>query len=412
MIKEINIKNFQSHKDTKMSLHPGLNVIVGTSYSGKSAILRALRWLVENKAPKGTYRSFWGGDTSIELVLDDHSATRGRTDKENTYALDGEILKAFKTDVPDPVRNLLNFNEINLQKQHDMPFLVSKSGPEIQRTLNEIANLDLIDTTMANLNGSKLKTSAEINDIKEKLKAYEIKIVALETVELIKEKSVTLKELNNSAQTEKKRYESLLDVISSTKNYKDQIEYKLKQTECYSNLSAIVDHINTQKGKEITVRYLLDIIESINSVNVSLADAIKSQEKYKNLEDLEAKTVDIDSKNLNIRSKKIALNTITANLENIYDLQTELNTCIKESEKYKNLESLKERASNTHIKETTLFSQKSHLVSIKYIAEQIKELKEDIPNLERVLFDYQISIKELVGDECPVCGTRKGGVRI
>ncbi|MFA5397363.1 MAG: AAA family ATPase [Methanogenium sp.] len=358
MIKEINIKNFQSHKDTKMSLHPGLNVIVGTSYSGKSAILRALRWLVENKAPKGTYRSFWGGDTSIELVLDDHSATRGRTDKENTYALDGEILKAFKTDVPDPVRNLLNFNEINLQKQHDMPFLVSKSGPEIQRTLNEIANLDLIDTTMANLNGSKLKTSAEINDIKEKLKAYEIKIVALETVELIKEKSVTLKELSNSTQTKKKRYESLLDVISSTKNYKDQIEYRLKQAECYRNLQMIVDCINTQKGRENTLEAILGTIESINSVNLRLVEAVKNQEKYKNLE------------------------------------------------------SLKERASNTHIKETTLFSQKSHLVSIKYIAEQIKELKEDIPNLERVLFDYQISIKELVGDECPVCGTRKGGVRI
>ncbi|MFA5397078.1 MAG: AAA family ATPase [Methanogenium sp.] len=358
MIKEINIKNFQSHRDTKMSLHPGLNVIVGTSYSGKSAILRALRWLVENKAPKGTYRSFWGGDTSIELVLDDHSATRGRTDKENTYALDGEILKAFKADVPDPVRNLLNFNEINLQKQHDMPFLVSKSGPEIQRSLNEVANLDLIDTTMTNLNGSKLKTSAEINDINEKLNTYEIKITALEAVELIKEKSVKLKELNNYTQAEKKRYESLLDVISSTKNYKDQIEYKLKQAECYRNLQAIVGHINTQKGKENTLEAIIGTIESINSVNLRLTEAVKSQEKYKNLKILEKQALDI------------------------------------------------------RIKKTDVVSKKSVLEGIKYTAEQIKELKEDIPNLERVLFDYQISIKELIGDMCPVCGTRKGEVRV
>lgn len=411
MIKEINIKNFQSHKDTKMSLHPGLNVIVGTSYSGKSAILRALRWLVENKAPKGIYRSFWGGDTSIELVLDEHSATRGRTDKENTYSLDDEVLKAFKTDVPDPVKNLLNFNEINLQKQHDMPFLVSKSGPEIQRTLNEIANLDLIDTTMANLNGSKLKTSAEINDTSEKLKDYEMKLKRLEFVEQMKEKSTSLKELYNTTQEKSARLDSLLDTVTSVKNYKDQIEYRLKQAECYRNLQAIIDHINTKKAKENMLDAITSTIESINSVTLRLSDLTKSQEKYDDLEYLKIRALETDSKNIDVISKKTRLASVITILEDIHDLHIELNTCAKESEKYESLKSLEKQALDIRVKKTEVISKKSILEGIKYKEGQIKEVQEIIPKLEKIEEDCHTELEKLIGDKCPVCGTRKGEVR-
>ncbi len=51
-IKELHIREFQSHEATALQFHPGLNVLVGPSDSGKSAIVRALRWCLHNE-PRG-----------------------------------------------------------------------------------------------------------------------------------------------------------------------------------------------------------------------------------------------------------------------------------------------------------------------------------------------------------------------
>lgn len=52
-IKSIEIENFQSHKYSKLDFSERLNVIVGPSDNGKSAIIRALKWVLFNE-PKGT----------------------------------------------------------------------------------------------------------------------------------------------------------------------------------------------------------------------------------------------------------------------------------------------------------------------------------------------------------------------
>ena len=63
MIKSIQIKNIQSHKDTSLEFSPGINAIVGSSNNGKSAVLRALYWARYNR-PLGTdtLLSHWAVD--------------------------------------------------------------------------------------------------------------------------------------------------------------------------------------------------------------------------------------------------------------------------------------------------------------------------------------------------------------
>ncbi len=51
-IKKVRIQGFQSHLDSTFTLSPGLNVITGPSDAGKTAIIRALRWLAFNE-PQG-----------------------------------------------------------------------------------------------------------------------------------------------------------------------------------------------------------------------------------------------------------------------------------------------------------------------------------------------------------------------
>ena len=68
MIKQLNIHNFQSHEDSSLNFTEGVNVIIGASDSGKSAIIRALKFVVYNSPSGSDMRSWWGGETSVKYL--------------------------------------------------------------------------------------------------------------------------------------------------------------------------------------------------------------------------------------------------------------------------------------------------------------------------------------------------------
>lgn len=156
MIKSLKIQNFQSHEHTTLNFSPGVNVIVGSSDSGKTAIIRALRWAVWNRPSGDSLRSHWGGDT-ICLVETEEGAVLRFKGKEDRYEIKrGEqrsvVFKAFGTNVPEEVATLFNINEINLQGQLDAPFLLSESPGAVAAHFNKIARLDQIDRGVQNVN--------------------------------------------------------------------------------------------------------------------------------------------------------------------------------------------------------------------------------------------------------------------
>ena len=136
MINSLQINNIQSHEHTELRFTDGINVIIGSSNQGKSAILRALYWVRTNR-PLGidTLASHWAvndkgnlTDTmSVVLVNDNSKVERRRTKDENQYIVNDEVLNVVKTDVPIQVSSLLNLSDTNVQKQLDSPFLLSQT---------------------------------------------------------------------------------------------------------------------------------------------------------------------------------------------------------------------------------------------------------------------------------------------
>ena len=179
MIKELSLTNFQSHKDSSLQLSEGVNVIVGASDSGKTAIIRALRWLITNKPAGDAFRSTWGCKTEVELFTDDAHVVRSR-DKENEYVLGDMHFKAFSTETPKEITDALNFSDINLQSQLDAPFLLSQSPGEVASFFNRVAHLESIDKGTSNVNSAVRELTADIKykseqEVKliEDLKTYE-----------------------------------------------------------------------------------------------------------------------------------------------------------------------------------------------------------------------------------------------
>jgi len=170
MIKSLELHNFQSHKQSSLEFDPGVNVIIGPSDSGKTAIIRALRWLVWNRPSGDAMRSTWGGDTQVNLKIGEVIITRSKG-KAEEYSITGDwvwvlpdpppnesfmplsndVFKAFGTTVPVEITQALNLNEINLQQQLDSPFLLTDSSGEVAKHFNKVAHLDQIDSGLKNV---------------------------------------------------------------------------------------------------------------------------------------------------------------------------------------------------------------------------------------------------------------------
>ncbi len=185
MLQTLHITNFQSHKDTTLEFHPGVNIIVGASDSGKTSIIRSLKWLIWNRPGGDDFRSDWGGETSVEVIIDNLSIRRSK-DKENLYEIgsvavqDHKALKAFGTKVPEEIQRVLNIDGTNLQKQFDAPFLISASPGEVAGYFNQIAHLERIDSSVSCVNGKITTLTAKqkvdkvtLEEDQEKLKQYD-----------------------------------------------------------------------------------------------------------------------------------------------------------------------------------------------------------------------------------------------
>lgn len=169
MIEKICIHNFQSHKSTVIELSPKVNTLQGNSDCGKSAVLRALHWLMFN--PAGDYFiSDWArkGKTvsapcEVIVNVDGHEVIRRRDKDFNGYILDGEVFEATRNSVPKKILDILRFGDVNVQRQLDPPFLLSMSSGEVSRYINNLVDLSRIDewTTAANSRERKLRQDIE-----------------------------------------------------------------------------------------------------------------------------------------------------------------------------------------------------------------------------------------------------------
>lgn len=161
MIKSLHLHNFQSHKESHLDFSDGINVIIGTSDSGKTAVLRGLNWLVNNRPTgDGFVRN---GCAKAEVICNTEMdcIIRSKSKSENTYMINSKELKAFGTDVPEVVGKALNFSELNIQYQLDSPFLLSESSGEAGRILNKVVKIDNIDKSLQRIESRKRKARQE-----------------------------------------------------------------------------------------------------------------------------------------------------------------------------------------------------------------------------------------------------------
>lgn len=289
MIQSIRLKNFQSHKDTYIKFHSGVNSIIGSSDNGKTAILRGLYWCRNNRPLGNGIISHWNQDkngmplksTSVEIMTKEVSVIRKREKDFNGYEIGDWKLEAVRTEVPEEVSKIFNMESVNIQRQMDPPFLLSESAGEVAKFFNAIIRLDIIDEVLSEAEILRKSLNRELNQKEEEKRKKDSEIekldwveeaeILIEKIRSVEEKLTTLEAIKadlyqslkryQEMENKKKRYQSLdaienllhqiqekEKVLSDQKEKKDSLKFEINSYQ--SNQTRIRKIMNTERAEK------------------------------------------------------------------------------------------------------------------------------------------------------------------
>jgi DNA repair exonuclease SbcCD ATPase subunit len=398
MITAVYLDNFQSYKDTEIKFSEGLNSIAGSSNSGKTAILRAINWVVYNR-PSGidiianhsivNDKGALTADVRVDLFTEKGRVVRLRGKVKNQYevwinkldgTIDTQVFDAVKTDVPQQVIDFLGIRETSIQKQHDAPFLLSDSPSDVAKFFNKIVHLDKIDVLLGDVeltrrrsNQEVTKVQADIDKVSKDIENYNF----IDTAQIFLSK---LKGVEEHIKEKKAQSTSLQDSVEDYNRIYDTIT-ELRVVE---RAKVIIDDL-------ALIKHTLQNNEA-PQFQVSIDEYIRQNEIRENCSVSEAKPIaaELDSVMQKIRdvsaSKRSLAESITAwsNIDNKQQDFSEANDLIAR------IGRVKERYHNTYQALRQLSnlceSYESHCDSILEARNEIIDLKKRLPDI------------------CPTCG--------
>ena len=274
MIKNLTIKNFQSHENTTIHFSEHFNLIIGLSNSGKSSIIRALGVIVNNNWNKQMVRR--GCNSCIVKVQTDKGwvqCERGqKINKWECQLKDNEIqyYKNVGTSVPDLVTEILGMGERergndlkelpNFQFQLERHYMLSQVGDK-KATSNMIARM--MDNAIGLGGMEELIKSFSTDLLKDKKWLTDKQNEVMQLKSSVLDKSIFIK------------YEELMnninDLYEKSKKIYDNIEIADKY---------YVDYKKVNQKKQILDKTINDLSQ-INKINELKEKIIELQQKIK-----------------------------------------------------------------------------------------------------------------------------------
>ncbi|TJX16234.1 hypothetical protein E9840_00660 [Tissierella creatinini] len=460
-IKKITLENFQSHKYSVIELDERMNVIVGPSDSGKSAIIRGLKWVLFNE-PSGNYFIREGeNECSVTVEFSDSTILkRLRTKSKNSYVLynnNGEKMKfeGFGSIIPNEIIEEIGIKKIyldstessfiNLGEQLEGAFLLSEKTSTRASAIGRLVGVNIVDVALRDVlkdirglnvstrtledNNIALKTEIEgyefLNDLKKRYtKAKDLENDINNSLELLnklsvykskiaetKKESLELKNILKELDGIEKIDESLLAIESRIIKYKYINNYaktlqKLKE-DILSNSNIIQDlkgldlangRIASLEKNNLQYGKLASIFSRLDMIK---NDIINTESLYTGLKGLD-KVVENFHKITNSVEKYIKLKTISTDYSNVFK---NIATGKDYIEKFSELEKVEGIFKNLD-KRLKILTRYSDLLglSINYLNE-IKREETSLMNINKTISEELIKYESLLKkvELCPFC---------
>lgn len=460
-ITKIILENFQSHVYSQVDFGPELNVIIGPSDSGKSSIIRALKWVMYNE-PAGDFFIREGeSECKVTLFLSDGtSLQRYRTKNKNGYKLIDSngvesIFEGIRSSVPQEIIDITgikkiqldsdSLNAINLGEQLEGPFLLTEKASTRANAIGRLVGVDIVDVALREvlrdlrlLNQNKKHKEELLKSTEEKIKEFdyidELKIVhknASIILEKLKSKQLELEillrinetisllskeiEINENILSrlatvhyiENKfvngemlinRYRSLKNILSLITVHKKRIR---ETNEILSNLSEIDKAFPLEHIAELrNVKY-----EKFKKIRKTISD-VKDQEmvltnKIEKLQHVNQISRKLEIVNNNINQQKTLNNILEKYLSIKNSIKIGMNY-LKKIEPY-----IKNETNISEIKKRTILLSELTLIysKLEEIKVEKKEINNDLitnkKNIDSILYKYKTLLQKV--EKCPFC---------
>jgi exonuclease SbcC len=398
-IKRITLHNYRGYKHQDIHFVDGLNTLVGSGDAGKSAVVKACKFVLENDQTgniiandildaKGKIKK--GESCWVEIeTYDGDVVRREKTRTENFYQInDKEPIKNLpRTGVPDDIASIFNMNEINIQGQFDSHFMLSDNASTVAKTLNKVANLEVIDTSVANIKSLSRKAKKDKDASDANLEKYTTEMAKFDFVDKLEE------EVNEAFHLEKEKdllfykgYE-----LSKIKNTIDELSQELVTIEEITTHASLVESI-----VEIT-NSLERVVEKHNKV-----DALKQRiTNFKG--DLHYTSEILEHQDL--ADNVLSMLKTKSNLVNKFNTLVSCAEAIDECEdKLKTL-----KIDNDVVATIDLIEElDAKIISKQKMSDRLITIADDIDKYREELSDVEKSIavlsESIVGVDCPYCG--------
>lgn len=293
---KIKIKNYQSLRDVDIELEEGLNIIIGDTNEGKSAIIRAVRDAIFNNGDDTKVRV---GHKQLGVSLDNgkHKMIFIRTNQgknnKTKYQFDGGnvITKVGRTQLEE-VAKMFNIKEVRMANnvkvklnfwfQGERPFLTDKTSGQLYEFMS-LSSSDKYIKVLKEMKADIKGLSAKINTLSASID--------------------TLKQINN----EKKEF------LDKNKGFDEVYKKAIKinaQVKEFNKLEEKINRLNDLKAKLVVKQ------KALNKVRDKLKDINFNdiQKEYREIEDINNTYVNLEGKINKIRKKKNDYNTVNTEL--------------------------------------------------------------------------------------------------
>lgn len=313
-IEKIILVNFQSHVYSELSLSRGVNVIVGPSDSGKTAIMRALRWNMFNDPSGVEFVREGESEVSVTVRFQNNvEVERRRSRSKNQYILrrpDEEelVFEGFGKNVPAEIEEAIGIKKImlddkkslplNFSDQLDGPFLLQETDAYKAQAIGRMVGVDLLDETMRDTLRDKKQISIrrelmekDLEETEESLEAFsdlDDQIALRERIEKLlssvselKQKAETAKTFADALREIKKdraRSEDAISRYAVLDELQDKLVHLHRNVDHYRNERVLFDLFMQNRQARKETKYQLSLYENVDilETNLTQLSAIKA----------------------------------------------------------------------------------------------------------------------------------------
>lgn len=387
-IKQVQLHNFESHKDTVMDFDDGLNIIIGTSNFGKSAIFRGILWATDNSPLGNDFITKGEKDCFVRVTYSDGSyIERGRTQKESGYYTTCDstgvknTYKGFANNVPVEVDNIHQMPKVQITKdinvhlncssQFEPPFLMTATPAVKASAIGRITGTHIVDAA--------IKENSRI--ILGNKKVIKAKMVERDNIQ---------KSLDAMPDLEAKR--TALEGIYKKIQEADKLAAKINSlTETASSIKYLQSNVNALKWQ-------VDIFNKIIGQKPAVDGALKAIDKMNDLTALTQKQQQLSL----VTNELGSLDLVTKNAPLLSSIETacgRLWSILKDADKYKGRLALLDKAEAAYGSHSKIAGLKPLSVEINYSYQRLMgiiHIGNELRNYETIMASEQSIVDNLV----------------